>query len=240
MNSQKHLFVLMILFSTSLVRGQVGESEIYNAILDSIMQPNLTGDLFVTTDKGIGSQYFIEDWLAGDIYLSNKTIVKNQHLKFNQYYNKLLWLTPTSHQQVMLDKEQVKGFCLNTKYGQQYCFWKIPVKPDLYLDTIMVYAEVLYQDSISLFIHRKIERNGYQVLNSGAYSKDVYRINTTYYFRMENGKTIGFKKYRKLTIAGFFPDRKKLILAKLRELKQSNLRNESEIQLITRALNEVL
>lgn len=240
MHSIKYLLILNIIFSVSFVQGQGMESEACDAILDSIMQPNLTGDLYTTTDKGIGSQYFTEQWLIGDVYLSNNIQVKNHYLRFNQYYNKLMWLTPTSHQQVMLDKEQVEGFCLHTNYGQSHCFWKIAVKPDLSYDTLLVYAEVLYKDSISLFLHKRIERSGYEVLKTGAYSKDVYRVNTTYYFRMEDGKTIGFKKYRKRLVAALFPDKKKAILAKFKELKQISSHNESDIQLIAKALNEVL
>lgn len=240
MHSLKYLLILNMMISVSFVQGQGMESKVCDAILDSIMQPNLTGDLYTTTDKGIGSQYFIEQWLPGDVYLSNNILVKNHYLRFNQYYNKVMWLTPTSHQQVILDKEQVEGFCLYTNYGQQHLFWKIPVKPDLAFDTSFVYAEVLYKDSISLFILRKVERSGYEVLKTGAYSRDIYNVNTTYYFRMENGKTIGFKKYRRRAVVALFPDKKKEILAKLKELKQINAHNESEIQIITRALNEVL
>lgn len=240
MHSIKYLLILHLFLSLSFVQGQGIESKTCDAILDSIMQPNLTGDLYTTTVKGIGSQYFIDQWLLGDVYLSNNIVVKNRYLRFNQYYNKLMWLTSTNHQQVMLDKEPVEGFCLNTNFGQSICFWKIPVKPDLSFDTIQVYAEVLYDDSISLFVYKRIERSGYEVIKSGAYSKDIYRINTTYYLMMEDGKTIGFKKYRKRFVAALFPDKKKEILAKMKEMRQISSHNESDIQLITKALNEVL
>lgn len=240
MRSLKYFLFLSIIFSGSFVQGQGMGSKVCDVILDSIVQPNLMGDLFTTNDKGIGSQYFIEQWLNGDIYLSNNILVKNHYIRFNLYYNKLMWLTPTSHQQVVLDKEQVKGFCLNTNYGKQHCFWRIPVKPDLSIDTILVYAEVIYQDSISLFVHRKVERSGYEVLKASAYSKDIYNVSTTYYFMMENGKTIGFKKFRKRAVAALFPDKKEEILIKFKELKQTSSHNESDIQLIARALNEAL
>ncbi len=235
-----YILITAAIFPAEVMYAQESKSCLCNATLDSIMEPVLTGDLYQTWDKGIGSQYYTDEWLLGDVYLTNKTVVKDKYLRFNQYYNKLMWLTPINHQQVMLDKEQMEGFCLKPTSGLRFCFQKIPVKPDLSPDSLLVFGQILYKDSISLFIHRKVERSGYEVMNSSSSFKNVYNVNVTYYFMMENGRTIGFKKCRKRHILELFPDHRGLILAKLKELKQRHFRSVTDLQNITQVLNEVL
>jgi hypothetical protein len=84
-----------------------------------------------------------------------------------------------------------------------------------------------------------VERSGYEVMNSTSGFKNVYAITVTYYFMMENGRTIGFKKCRKRHILELFPDHKELILARLKESKQRHYRSITDLQNITQVLNEV-
>jgi hypothetical protein len=54
---------------------------------------------------------------------------------------------------------------------------------------------------------------------------------------LENGKTIGFRRYKKRDIIMLFPDKKQKIIAKLRELKLRHFRTEADLINITKALN---
>jgi hypothetical protein len=90
-----------------------------------------------------------------------------------------------------------------------------------------------------LFVYRKIVFTGYDVTSTDYY-RDIYQLSTLYLFKLENGKTIGFRRYKKRDVIMLFPDKKEMIIAKLRELKQHHFRTEADLINITRALNEVL
>jgi hypothetical protein len=235
----KYIFFAIAFWPVFIVQGQKPTS--CDAVLNSLIEPNLTGDSYQSPLplSSIGSQFFIEDWLNGDIYLSNKNIVRNMNLRYNAYLDMLIWLTPLNYEQVKLDKAPIEGFCLNGKSGATHCFIKIPIKYDLSFDSLVVFGEVLYQSRISLFAYRRVDFAGYDI-NSTDYYIETYKLSTLYLFRLENGKTIGFRRYKKRDVVKLFPDKKEMIIAKLRELKQHHFRTEADLINITKALNEAL
>jgi hypothetical protein len=236
----KYVLFLIVCWPVVFIQGQSTIACTCDTILDSLMESQLAGDLYLQLDRGVGSQYFTDEWLKGEVYLSNKTVVRNKYLKYNQYLDKLMWLTPANHQQIMLDKEPIEGFCISNNFGNKYYFQKIPIKVDMSPDSLLVFGEVLYQNKISLYAYRKVILTGYEVASTGSYYKNIYTVNTIYFFMLENGRTIGFKKYRKHNIIQLFPDKKDQIVAKLKELKQRHFRNEADLKNITKVLNEVL
>ncbi len=240
MRNLKYVFFLMTCWPVVFIKGQSGLACNCGEILDSLMEPNLYGDIYQQVDIGIGSQYFTEEWLKGEVYLTNKTTVGGKYLRYNQYLDRLLWLIPASNQQVLLDKEQIEGFCLNNKPGHKYCFQKIPVKVDMMPDSLLVFGEILYQNKISLYAFRKVILTGYELVNTGSYGKNIYTVNTTYFLKLKNGRTVGFKKYRKHDIIHLFPDKKELIVTKFKEMKQHHFRTETDLLNIAKVLNEVL
>ena len=240
MRNLKYVFVLIACWPVVFIKGQSGIACTCDAILDSLMEPNLSGDLYQQVDIGIGSQYFTEEWLKGEVHLANKTTVGEKYLKFNQYLDRLLWLIPSGNQQVLLDKEQIEGFCLNSKPGYKQCFQKIPIKVDMMPDSQLVFGEILHQNKISLFAYRKVILTGYEAVTAGSYCKNIYTVNTTYFLKLENGRTIGFKKHRKRNIINLFPDKKELIVTRFKELKQRHFRTETDLLNIAKVLNEVI
>jgi hypothetical protein len=235
----KYIFFLIAFWPVIIMQGQ--ETYSCDAMLDSLIEPKLTGDLFQPPNPGSleGSQFFIEDWLNGDVYLTNKNIVRNKVLKYNGFLDRLICLTPVNYQQVNLDKDQIEGFCLNDKSGVTYCFKKIPIKDDLSPDSLSVFAEVLSQSRISLFAYRKVINKGYEVTSNGHYS-DIYKAQPLYLFGFENGKTIGFKRCNKHDVMMLFPDKKEVIMAKLKELKLPHFLTEADLIQVTKVLNEIL
>lgn len=235
----KYVFLSIVFLPGIIVQGQ--EITSCDAVLDPLNEPKLIGDFYQPPlpMSTVGSQFLFDDWQNGDVYLSNKNIVRNKDLKFNAYLDRLIWLTPINHQQVKLDKDYIEGFCLKSKSGEPRCFKKIPVKYDLAIDSVSVFGEVLYQNRISLFAYRKVVIVGYEVALTDYY-RDIYELSTLYLFKLENGKTIGFRRYKKRDIITLFPDKKEMIIAKLRELKQHRFRTEADLINITKALNEIL
>jgi hypothetical protein len=235
----KYVFLAIVFLPVMIVQGQ--ETTSCDAVLDQLNESKLIGDYYQAPlpMSSVGSQFLIDDWLNGDIYLSNKSIVRNKTIKYNAYHDRLIWHTPIGHQQVKLDKDYIEGFCLKGKSGETRCFKKIPVKYDLAFDSVTVFGEELYQNRISLFAYRKVVISGYEVALTDYY-RDVYELSTLYLFKLENGKTIGFKRYKKKDIITLFPDKKEMIIAKLKELKQHRFRTEADLINITKVLNEVL
>jgi hypothetical protein len=239
MYNLKCVFISIVFWPLIIAQGQ--ETTSCDAMIDPLTEPKLIGDLYQPPlpMSSVGSEFYIDDWLNGDIYLSNNNIVRDKALKYNGYRDLLIWLTPVNHEQVKLDKDHIEGFCLNGKSGVKQCFKKIPIKYDLASDSVSVFAEVLYQNRISLFAYRKVTFEGYDVTSTDYY-RDIYMLRTLYLFKLENGKTIGFRRYKKRDIIVLFPDKKQKIIAKLRELKLRHFRTEADLINITKALNEVL
>jgi len=235
----KYVFLSIVFLPVIILQGQ--ETTSCDAVLDQLNEPDLIGDFYQPPlpMSTVGSQFLYENWLDGDIFLSNKNIVKKKIIKYNAYHDIVIWLTPLNHQQVKLDNDYIDGFCLNDKSGVTHCFRKIPVKYDMSFDSITVFGEVLHESRISLFAYRKVVITGYEV-DLTDYYRDIYDLTTLYLFKLENGKTIGFRSYRKRDIITLFPDKKEMILAKLREIKQHRFRTEADLIKITKALNEVL
>jgi hypothetical protein len=236
----KYAFFCLVLWPVILLRGQEINYCECNSMLDSLIEPKLFGDLYQPQKNGVGSQYYIKEWLNGDIYLTNGNIIKNNNLRYNGFLDRLMWITPISYQQVKLDKEQIKGFCLNDKYGTKYNYEKILIKDEFSPDSFPVYGEVLYKNRISLVAYRKVALAGYNVVPGGSYYEDVYKLSNSYLFKLENGKTLGFKRFRKRDISKLFPDKTELIVNKFRELKQRQFRTEADLIRVTKALNDFL
>lgn len=235
----KYVFLLVAFLPVIIVHGQ--ETTSCDAVLNQLNEPKLIGDLYQSPlpMSSVGSQFLFDDWQNGDVYLFNKSIVRNKDLKYNAYFDRLIWLTPLDHQQVQIDNDYIEGFCLYDKSGVTRCFRKVPVKYDLAFDSVSVFGEVLYENSISLFVCRKVVVDESEVTSADSY-RDTYKLSSLYLYKLKNGRTIGFRRYKKRDIIALFPDKKERIIAKLRELKQHRLRTEADLIEITKVLNEVL
>lgn len=235
----KYVFLSIVFLPVIIVQGQ--ETTSCDAVLDQLNEPKLIGDLYQPPlpMSSVGSQFLFDDWQNGDVYLFNKSIVRNKDLKYNAYFDRLIWLTPLDHQQVQIDNEYIEGFCLHDESGVTRCFRKVPVKYDLASDSVSVFGEVLYEDSISLFAYRKVVVYESEVTSTDSY-RDTYKLSSLYIYKLKNGKTIGFRRHKKRDIIALFPDKKEMIVAKLRELKQHRFQTEADLIEITKVLNEVL
>lgn len=240
MNKLNFVFLCLSCLPAVLLKGQGITRYDCDSVLISITEPKLFGDLYQQKNIGIGSQYYIEDWLNGDVYLSNKCVVKNQYLRYNGFLDRLMWFTPGTHQQVKLDKEQIEGFCLNSRTGKDYCYEKIIIKEELIFDSVAVFAEVLYKSDISLYAYRKIDIVGYHVVSRGSKYMDIYKLENTYFLKLENGKTLGFKKFGKHNIYKLFPDKKALISSRFKKSKLRHIWTEDDLILAAQDLNEIL
>jgi hypothetical protein len=238
-----YLFFLAIIGGNNFIsNAQDLNSCNCDTLLTKITEPKLIGDLFQQQQIGVGSQYYIGDWLKGDVLLDNNYVVKNKNLRYNAFFDRLIWLTPESFQQVKLDPGLVQGFSLTTKLGSTISFKKIKIKDEVRItsDSVFIYAQVLLESNVSLFAHRKIEITGNEIAQGGTHFLDVYTLKNIYYFKFSNGKTIGFKRFRKHDIIKMFPDKKEIIKGKLKEAGQHRFNTEADLVNVTRVLSDIL
>jgi hypothetical protein len=239
-NMARKLIILFITFLT-LGNSQAQETKLCNCDnqTESITEPKLIGELFSPKKSIIGSQNFIDEWLDGVVLLSNNITVKNKLLRYNGFIDRVIWLVPGCLQQVKLDKESVDGFCLNANdTDQPLCFKKIKIKEELTADSVIVYAQELYNNRLSLYAYRKVEFSGREITNGKYYTDKFSKVNI-YFFKLGN-KTTGFKRFKKRDILKLFPGKKEQINNQFSTYKQRRFKSEQDLVRIAELLNGIV
>ena len=208
-----------------------------DSLLEKITEPALIGDIFVKPLPSTVSPYFYDNWLSGDILLSNNVIVQKQRLKYNGFIDRLIWMND-NYQMVKLDKASVAGFCLKDNVFPRLkdCFGKIKIKEEYLSDSTFVYAQILYSGDLSLYAYRKVVHFGTEEMKVYNIIVDAYEKRTTYYFKTGNHLTKGFMKIKKRILLDIFPERKEEIITYLRSGK-SKINNEGDLISLAEWLN---
>lgn len=236
---RKLIILIIACISAVYSNGQENASCKCDSLYGEITEPRLIGDLFLNREKGSVIQYFIYDWLDGNVFLSNNMTVKNKLLRYNGYFDRLIWLT-RNFQQVKLDKESVDGFSLNDKVtGKSYSFGKIKIKEALSTDSAIVYAQLLYLNNLSLYAYRKVILTGIEEDKGNHTITDEFEKRTFYYFKSGNNTLKGFRHINKKNILKIFPDRKEQIANLLRTEKQRRYKTEEDLIRVTELLNKM-
>jgi hypothetical protein len=231
--------LIMIIACMSFIYSSGQQNALCNCdSLDrEITEPKLIGDVFLNQTTGTVSQYFMNEWLYGIIYLSNHMIVPNKILRYNGYLDRLIWLTD-NYQHIKLDKESIDGFCLFDRYDDKsYYFQKIRIKEELSSDSTMVYAQLLCKGNISLFAYRKVVHSGTTEGQDYQYMIDEFEKKTFYYFKFPNNTSAGFRHISKRNIVKAFPGQKNQVLNLLRTGNQHSFKTEEDLIQIAELLN---
>jgi hypothetical protein len=241
MNFKKE--VLFIAFFISMV--QVYSQDINPMSIDSLnsqlKEPYLIGDVFFPK-VGRGSQFFKDVWLPGDIKLVNNSMVFNKILNYDGFIDELIYSKLNSAAKVILDKELVSSFCLKDKESDSiYCFSKIKIKKEFYIDSCEIYAQILYANKLSLFAYRKVILDEPALVdkNGKDFYLDVFKPSPIYYFRLPAGKTIGFKRISRKTLLALFPENTDSVKKALKENKLRELKTEADLIRFTEILNSL-
>lgn len=208
----------------------------YNEIFDA----KLKGQVYTAALNIIGTEFYNESYVPGNVYLENGEVANNQQLRYNGRIDGLLLNPGGSSLEILLDRYFIKGFCLQIQSNEKCLpFQKIKISTELGGDSIDVFAQVLYSGKLSLYVYRRFSRedNVAQVIQGEAVEKQLYKPSFVYYFKLPNNSILGFKRLRKRNLYKLFPEKKALIRKTIRENHQRRFRDDDDLTKITELLN---
>jgi hypothetical protein len=124
-----------------------------------------------------GTQYF-NYWTQGEVILNNGDVIRNIYIRYDKFYDELLWIRNTDFKTGILKKGAIAGFRLyDDKHKQTAMFTKIRI--DLpYLDTTETFLQVLVAGDLTLYAYR----------NTSAVWRENKLLDNTKYMIMDSGK----------------------------------------------------
>jgi hypothetical protein len=208
--------------------------------LSEAFETGLKGQVYTGLPGMVGTEFFNQSYVNGDIILEHGEVVKNQQIRYNGRIDGVLLLPPHSSLEILLDKYFIKGFCLKNFMGKApLCFSKIKVINGLGGDSIQIFGQILYHNKLSLYAYRQYvyQQDVLEDIGNTKIAKKQYGPSFIYYFQLPNGKTIGFKKFKKRDLYKVFPQNKELMKKLFKENHQRRFRNEDDLVRITEILN---
>ncbi len=231
------MFLMLLLTSNSILYSQESFSD--QLVLDSIFEPKLTGEAYIAKAGMIGRQFFNDEWAESDIKLTTGEKVSNKLLKYNGYLDEIVWLTPENFKQVKLDKYAIDEFVLKNYFGNSLRFKRINIKQMFISDSTDIFAEVVIESNVSLYIFRKIGIAGTITKDSkgGFYSFDQLESAPVYYLKLTNSGYANLQRLNRRSLLHLFPEQKTAIKKLLRQNHQQ-LKTESDLVEVVNLLNK--
>ena len=143
-------------------------------------QKKLSGRFFVSSTMNYGSQFYYK-WANGDVIMDDGHIIRNKFIRYNRYYDELLWLRKSDYKTALLDKKTIDEFIIYSENNTPYAhFIKSRIKRWYQSDSTDVFLQVLAEGHLSLYAFRTVLviRNKIEI-----YDKDIYYLimNNEYY-----------------------------------------------------------
>jgi hypothetical protein len=202
----------------------------------------LSGELFAPALPVDAMTYFNQEWLSGDIFLSNGEIVRNKLIKYNGLLDELFWQEPKSKNIIKLDKEAILQFHFQNLNGDTSVYFrKIKFKRNIITDSSEVFGEVVYDGTLSLFVLHTffIERRELINMNGIPIEKDIYAEEPIYIFRFSNNKTFVTKSLKRNSLYAFSRSNKDKIKEFLKANKIGKFINNSYLIRLTKFLSKI-
>jgi hypothetical protein len=210
-----------------------------DTIRDNPFEPQLAGERFFWNRNIHGSIYFFKDFVNGDIRLSNGEWVYNKVLNFNGFADELIMFDAVSLKQIKLDKKYIREFRFKDPQRNIFQDFK-KIKTGGPADLSEVFAQVLLEDRISLFVYRKIELSGHDTenLNGDMVAIDIYSPVPIYILRLPDGRIETFNKINRKALIKSFPGLEKDIKYVLRKNHIRIVKNEAGLIEVISILNK--
>ncbi len=140
----------------------------------------LSGRIYVNNYMDYNIQFFYK-WALGDVVMADGQIIKNKYIRYNRYYDELLWLRKSDYKTAIVDKETVNEFIIYAENNAPYAYFKKSrIKNWYQSDSTDVFLQVLTEGNISLYAFRTVMviKNKNEI-----YDKNIYYllINNDYY-----------------------------------------------------------
>jgi len=233
---KRFIFILLFQWPVFLLSGQ---DDICNCTVDqrSLFEAALTGQT-CQIEKTVGSQLFRDSWFNGDIILISGDTVRDEQIGYNGYHDELIWRMLSNMSLIRVDREQVGRFILHN--NQQSIIFKHLQGTISGHRKIDFFAQILVEDTISLFVTRIIQLVDKVEEKSGGNIIYIDRIEPAppvYYICLPHNKFLVMRYLRKKKLYDTFPDNKEAIRTILIQHHQT-LRKENDLLQIVQLLNK--
>jgi hypothetical protein len=176
---------------------------------DSFSKTRLSGEITQPSVKSIGSPYLFDNWSPGDVTLYNNETVAGQMLMYNGYQEDLIWLHPTTHQAIRVDKGLVNSFSFTEPVsGSILVFEKITIRPGNQRQAEEIFVQPLYTGSMRLMIRHRVRKTGttFERTPQGRTIRDQLTYVPEYYLEDKDGTTHFLAKFDRSTFLTIFAD----------------------------------
>jgi hypothetical protein len=231
-------FIIIFLFQwpVFLLFGQDG---MRNSTVDqrSLFEAALTGQP-CQIEKTVGSQFFRDGWFNGDIILTSGDTVRDKQIGYNGYQDELIWRMLSNMSLIRVDKDQVNRFILHNNQ-QPIIFRHLhgTISGNRQID---FYAQILVEDTISLYVTRNIQLVDKVEEKAGGiiiYNDRIEPAPPVYYISMPHKFFLVLRYLRNKKLYDTFPDNKEAIKTIMIQHHQT-LRKENDLIQIVQLLNK--
>jgi hypothetical protein len=181
----KYYIYLLFLLSPVFVHSQID----YYPDCNVRQEKTLTAELYVNKNPSLKNQFY-NHWTNGTIIFSNGDTVVSKKLRYNQLEDELLWLRESDFKTGIIFKATVSSFILhqNNRNIEFINFFDSST-----FAKQQIYLEVLLNQKIELFCHRKLTyvKSGNSLANK-----------TQYYLKKDN-RFIGIRLSARSVLACF-------------------------------------
>jgi hypothetical protein len=189
---------------------------------------HLSGEVFQSGQASVGSQYFYEEWLEGDVLLKSGQLVERKMLRYNGLLDELIWMPAPTRSQVRVDKNMVAQFSFTLPGEREtVVFENITIRTRFQSSGINIFAQVLYKGDISLYSYRKIKKEDdlARRTDRGVYHIPVLEPDPIYYIVFQDHEALELRKLNNRSLLRLFPEHKR----EIREILRGNeIRMRSE------------
>jgi hypothetical protein len=234
-------FAILLLIGCQNSYGQRNNSVNTSDLIYS--EPCLTGELFAPASIVDPTTYFNSAWLSGDIYLSNGEVVRNKLIKYNGLLDELFWQEPKSKNIIKLDKEAILQFHFQNINGDTSVYFrKIKFRRNILADSAVVFGQVIYNGSSTLFVIHTFKKEGTELIrkDGSPFEKDVFIEEPIYFFSFANHKTFVTRSLNRKSFYVFAPDKKDQIKKFFKENRKGKFKNNSELIRLAQFLSSVV
>lgn len=177
-------------------------------------EPPLPGELFSPVSSPDIVTYFNRNWLMGDIWLTDGSIIRNKKIRYNGLQDELFWLETESNRTIMLDKGAITRFHFHDVMGDTAVYFsRLKIKRNILADSTEVFGEEIYRGDLSLFILHTFYLVGKEKvqINDKYILKDIYKEDPVYYINYLSRRVTEFKRFNRKRLYSFLPGKKEQI-----------------------------
>ncbi len=187
MNHIKIILVLILLVNVVRIKAQDSDCPC-NTEKEKIesYENYLVGKAFINRYPAKNIQFF-NNWLKGDVFLTDGSIIRGELLRYSGRTDELLWMRNSDYQVATVIREQVSRFVLLDEMGQVYAtFVKVKHKNLQHSENNDMYLQLLADGKVNLY-------KKYEVLEN---KSDGQLYTNTFYYIEKDGKFERFKPGR--------------------------------------------